>query len=90
MKNNKEIIMEKLNKDGFKLGCWDEELNKLNKNNLSKVIDSLDFYDSTDVDVFINKILYVVEIWIVDKEVDFNVLSKEEYISRYGDERWDD
>lgn len=89
MKTNKEIIIEELNKYSLKLGCFDELINKLNKGNLSKIIKELEHCDSTDVDVFINRVLHVVEIFVVDEEIDFNLLTKEEYISRYGDERWD-
>lgn len=89
MKTNKEIIVEELNKCELKLGCFDELINKLNRGNLSKVIEGVRLCDSTDVDVFINRNLHVVEIFVVDEEIDFNVLTKEEYISRYGDERWD-
>ena len=36
------------------------------------------------------KKLYVVEISMCDNEIDFNLLTQEEYISRYGCERWEE
>ena len=33
-KTNREIIVEKLKSEGYVLGCWDKQLDKLNKSNL--------------------------------------------------------
>ena len=36
MKTNKQRIEEKLNKEGFTIGCWDKSIEKLNYNNIKK------------------------------------------------------
>ena len=94
-KTNKELIVERieeLSKETgvkFALGCWDKNIEKISKKELKKVIDEITG-DSTDVDIYIRKKLYVLQISVVDYEIDFNLLTKEEYINRYGDERWEE
>ena len=94
-KTNKELIVERIQKlvketgVNFCLGYWDKDIEKVSKKELKKVVDSI-YGDSTDVDIYIRKKLYVLQISVVDYEIDFNLLTKEEYISRYGDERWED
>lgn len=85
---NREIIEKKLSEKGYKLGCWSTLMELLPKKQLEKVIENM-FYQE-DTDVLIRRSLYVVEIDEVDGEIDFSVLSQGEYISRYGDERWDE
>ena len=94
-KTNKELIAEKIENlvketgVNFSLGCWDKGIEKISKKELKKVIDEITG-DSTDVDIYIRKKLYVLQISVVDNEIDFNLLTQEEYISRYGDERWEE
>lgn len=83
---NKEIIKREIEKQGFTLGCWDNSMEHLSKKYVDMICSSFVLED--DIDVFIKRKLHVVEISIVDNEVDFSVLTKEEYINRYGDERW--
>lgn len=84
----KEIIEKKLKENGYALGCWSTMMELLPKKELEKVLVNMLYQEDTDV--MIRRKLYVVEIDEVDGEVDFSVLSQEEYISRYGDERWDE
>ena len=94
-KTNKELIVERIQKlvketgVNFSLGCWDKNIEKISKKELKKVIGSI-YGDSTDVDIYIRKKLYVLEISVIDNGIDFNLLTQEEYISRYGDERWEE
>jgi hypothetical protein len=83
MLKNKTLIIEKLLSLGLSLGCYDSKIDKLSKEELNKIIDNLE-YGSTDVAVDINKEEYVVEIFHVDLEVDFNVITKKEYAKTYG------
>ena len=83
----KEIIVNKLNDEGFKLGCWHDMMEKLTKKDLNKVLEVMT--DAIDTDVMIRGKLHVVEIDEVEGEIDFSVLPQAEYIDRYGDERWD-
>ena len=85
MKTNKQRIEEKLNKEGFALGCWDKRLEKLNYYNIKKVLDNLCF-GATDIQVSYNRKRYIIEISDVDNEYDFAMISKTAYRSIYGDE----
>ena len=85
---NREIIEKRLSEKGYELGCWSTLMKLLPKKQLEKVIENM-FYQE-DTDVLIRRSLYVVEIDEVDGEIDFSVLNQVEYISRYGDERWDE
>lgn len=85
---NRQIIEQKLKEQNLKIGCWSTMMELLPNKQLEKVIENM-FYQ-TDTDVLIKRKLYVVEIDEVDGEIDFSVLSQGEYISRYGDERWDE
>ena len=85
-KTNREIIVEKLKSEGYVLGCWDKQLDKLNKSNLKKVLDNIRY--TNDTKVFYNRKPFIVEISECDNEIDFNVLSLKEYEYRYGE--WED
>lgn len=86
-KTNREIIIEKLKSEGYILGCWDKQLDKLNKSNLKKVLDNIRY--ENDTKVFYNRTAYVVQIDnSIDLEVDFNMISLETYISMFGN--WED
>ena len=82
MKSNKEIIINKIKSEGYILGIYDNTLNKLNKQNLKKVLDNIKYI--SDVKIFINRKPYIIEISEVDSEIDFNALTLTEYENRYG------
>lgn len=82
MKTNKEVIINKIKSEGYILGIYDNTLNKLNKQNLKKVLDNIRYI--SDTKVFINRKPYIIEISEVDSEVDFNALTLAEYENRYG------
>lgn len=84
---NKERIEKLLKGTEFSLGGFNDKMEDLNNINFKKIIDNM-LYGSTDVDVTINRKPFVVEISHVDNEIDFGIISKAEYISRYGDERY--
>ena len=85
---NKIKIQKEIEKHGYNLGCYDSEIEKLNPSNLKKILDVIKYGDSTDVPIFINRKKYIVEISIIDNEIDFQVLTLEEYEARYGE--WED
>ena len=85
-KTNREIIIEKLKSEGYVLGCWDKQLDKLNKSNLKKVLDNIRY--TSDTKIFFNRIPFIVEISECNNEIDFNVLTLKEYEYRYG--KWED
>lgn len=82
MKTNKEIIINKIKSEGYTLGIYDNMLDKLNKQNLKKVLDNIKYV--SDTKVFINRKPYIVEISEVDSEIDFSIITLVEYESRYG------
>ena len=82
MKTNKEIIVSKIKSEGYTLGIYDDILDKLNKQNLKKVLDNIKYV--SDTKVFINRKPYIVEISEVDSEIDFSIITLVEYESRYG------
>lgn len=86
VKTNKDTIINKLKKENITLDIYDNKIDKLNKKDLQKILDRLP--DGGDIQVKINKKIHIVEIDIdiMTNEVDFNVLTKEEYVSRYGNE----
>jgi hypothetical protein len=82
MKTNKEIIINKIKSEGYTLGIYDNVLDKLNKQNLKKVLDNIKYV--SDTKVFINRKPYIVEISEIDNEIDFSIITLVEYESRYG------
>lgn len=89
--NNKEKIekaIKKLVGNEYTIGCYDPMMEQLKGKNLLKVIENVDC-DYTDVKVCADRKRYVVEIATVDCEIDFNVLSKSEYVYAYGQEQYD-
>lgn len=82
MKTNKDIIVNKIKSEGYTLGIYDSTLNKLNKQNLKKVLDNIRY--TSDTKIFINRKPYIIEISEVDSEIDFNALTLAEYENRYG------
>ena len=82
MKTNKEIIINKIKSEGYTLGIYDNALDKLNKQNLKKVLDNIKYV--SDTKVFINRKPYIVEISEVDSEIDFSIITLDEYERRYG------
>lgn len=87
MKTNKQRIEEKLRKEGFIIGCYDKQLDKLNYNNIKKVLDDIPF-GSTDIQVSLNRKKYIVEVSDVDNEYDFKMTAKNTYLDRYGDDEY--
>lgn len=88
MMTNEQRIKKALKGTEFILGGFNDNMEKLNASNLKKVMNEMT-YGSTDVDVFINRKPFVVEISHVDNEIDFGIISKAEYINRYGNERYE-
>lgn len=84
MKTNKERVVKQIEKLGYVLGVYDNGLDLLNERWIKKVVNSIG--DDGDVLVYLNRKKYVVELHTVDNEIDLIMYSKEEYISRYGDE----
>lgn len=87
MKTNKQRIEEKLNKEGFTIGCWDKNIDKLNYNNIKKVLDDIPF-GATDIQISYNRKKYIIEINDVDNEYDFKMTEKNTYLDRYGDDEY--
>lgn len=87
MKTNKQRVSEKLSKEGFIIGCWDKQLDKLNYNNIKKILDDIPF-GATDIQVSLNRKKYIVEVNDVDNEYDFKMTAKSTYLNKYGDDEY--
>lgn len=80
---NKLKIQEKLLSIGMTLGCYDKEIEKLSVVELQKVLNNMEF-GSGDIGVKIRRKDYIVEVYHVDNEVDFNLMEPKEYAQTYG------
>ena len=87
MKTNRDRIEKKLNKEGFELGCYDSNIDKLNYNNVKKILDNLCF-GATDIQVSFNRKKYIIEVSDVDNEYDFKMIAKSVYLDKYGDDEY--
>lgn len=83
---NKEILSREVGKIGYTLGCYDTDLETISKHALKKVIDNID-QEYTDVEISVNRKKYIVEIATVDNEKDFSLISKRDYINKYGNNK---
>ena len=86
IKSNREIIEAAAKKFGMTVGCYDEKIELLNARQLKKVIEKAE-YGWGDVGLVLNGTRYVVEVFHVDNEIDFNVMTKREYVNQYGDNK---
>ena len=84
-KKNKEEKVHYPNSQDYTIGCYTDMIDKISKKELNKLIKKISLGDYTDVDIKCGGIDYVVEICYVDDEVDLVMLTKSDYISRYGD-----
>ena len=87
MKTNRDRISEKLSKEGFIIGCYDGNIDKLNYNNIKKILDDIPF-GSTDIQVSYNRKKYIIEVSDVDNEYDFKMTAKSTYLNKYGDDEY--
>jgi hypothetical protein len=85
---NKEKLEKEIQKEGMKIGCYSDLMEKLSQKEFKKVFDNIWGYSDTDVKI--NRKEYVVQIDNVDDEVDFTIITKSEYINRYGNERYEE
>ena len=83
-KTNREKLESKAKELNLNLGSFDYSMELLLPKWIKKVIENIEYQNDTLV--YLNKKIHVVEIDIVDNEVDFSLISKEEYIARYGEE----
>ena len=83
---NCEKIVKRVFKEGYMMGCYDRQLDKLNNQNLKKVLDNIKW--RSDVKVFLNRKPYIVQLDEVNGEIDFNMITLAEYESSYG--VWED
>ena len=86
--NNAQFIEQFVIESGLSIGIYHAKIDRLSKRWLKAVLDGIE--SESDTDVFINRIPHVVEIDVVDNEVDLRVITKKEYIDRYGNERYED
>jgi len=87
---NKEKVLKKAGELGMELGCYSESIDDMTQSQLKKVLDNMEY--EADTDVSIKRKKHVVQISIVDfkdrQEIDLLAITKDEFISRYGNERY--
>ena len=83
---NYKRIEKRCNKYGFRIGCYDEQLNKLSENNLRRVLAEIKY--STDTKVMLHNKPYIAELDEVDGEIDIKLTPLKEYESRFG--KWEE
>jgi hypothetical protein len=78
------LLVTKIKESGFKgLGTYNSMLEKLTEKDLERVLENIK-YASTDIQVTIDNENFIVEVMTCDDEIDFDVLSKDVYMKRYG------
>lgn len=85
---NKAKVEKQAKELGYTIGIYNDKIDLMTTKELNKVLENMEFQADTDVSIKRKK--HVVEIDIVDNEVDLKVLTKNEYIDRYGNERYED
>lgn len=75
---------------GLKVGIIDNRVNQFNQTTVKKVINNF-FGDSTDIDIRYKCKDYVLEFDVIDfSTVDIYMIPKKEYVSMYGNERYEE
>ena len=80
-KTFKTQVQKKAKELNMKIGCWDNQLETLSKKYQVDVLDNMEF--ESDTFIRIKRQPNVCQIDIVDGEIDFKIISKNEYINRY-------
>lgn len=80
---NREKVEATLKELERALGCYDKQLEQLSEAELNKVLAQME-YGSGDIQVMWNNEPHVVEVYHVDDEVDFELISEEQYARQYG------
>lgn len=80
----KKQIESKIADLGYKLGCYDDEIDSiLTKKTLPQVLTGLE-EDYTDLFIRVRRKLYIVSISTVDDEKDVNIYTAKEYFGQFG------
>lgn len=81
--NNREKLATKLKEENLTIGCYQQQIEHLSEDDLNKVLEQM-LHGSCDVQVTLNNQPFVVEVYHVDKEVDFELISESDYEMQYG------
>lgn len=75
---------------GLKVGIIDNRVKQFNKTTIEKIINNF-FGDTTDIDIKYKCKNYILEFDVIDFSiVDIYMIPKKEYISMYGNERYEE
>lgn len=83
MDNNKIEIKNFLNKENFKLGCYDPGIEIFGTRKLNKILNHFDF---GNLYIKYKNKKYILCIDEVDGEIDFSLFTLKQYIVSFGDE----
>lgn len=82
-----EIIKQHVEALGYKLWCFNPQINDISRRSLEKVLDNIEY--EVDTKVYIKRKPYIVEINIIGNEVDLDICTLDYYNSNYGNfEEW--
>ena len=81
--SNKDQVNNKVKKLGYQLGNYNKDIDKLSKKDINNIINNIE-YAPTDIKVKNNNYIVEVEKW--GNEIDLYLISKNEYIQKYGNE----
>lgn len=85
-----EQIIKHIKSLGLEIGIVDNRLKQFNKTTIEKIINNF-FGDTTDIDIKYKCKDYILEMEVIDfKTVDIYMIPKKEYISLYGNERYEE
>ena len=80
-KTFKSQVQKKAKDFNLRIGCWDEQLEIVSKKYQVDLLENMEF--ESDTFIRIKRQPNVCQIDIVDGEIDFKVITKNEYINRY-------
>lgn len=80
---NKEIIENELNSIGYELGCWDNKINEIDKQEIEKIIFYLE-EECIDIPIEHKNETHMIELKTVDKEKDLSMMEFNAYKVHYG------
>lgn len=81
---NKEYLANKLQENGWQLGCYTLQAEKLGKRTLNRIIEAWLMNEATDLIFTMNGVKYVASLDTVDNEKDINIMTLSSYQETFG------
>lgn len=81
---NKEYLANKLQENGWQLGCYTSQAEKLSKRTLNRIIEAWLMNEATDLIFTMNGVKHVASLDTVDNEKDINIMTLSSYQETFG------